>query len=331
MKIGIFFGGNSKEHEISIITAYAVKRKLINFYDVKMIYIDFNQNVYDASKLSLNDFKNKKYKKLKKTMLVQHGIKSTSLDCAVLAVHGENCEDGIISALCRFYNIPFVGCDILASSISLDKFATYQYLKNDLPLIETKRYTRHDFIIGNVVDYFPCILKPTYGGSSIGINICSSKDEFFIKAKESLKECDEIIIQPFYKDILEYNMAFYENGNSKLEKIDKKSEYFSFDDKYNESFKMIHQKLVLDDEEKFITLGRRVYELLRCKGIIRIDFFKIKDEIYINEINNIPGSLGMYLFDNFSNILMEEIELEMKRKNNVYCMNGYLQIKSFNK
>ena len=296
-----------------------------------MIYIDFNQNVYDASKLSLNDFKNKKYKKLKKTMLVQHGIKSTSLDCAVLAVHGENCEDGIISALCRFYNIPFVGCDILASSISLDKFATYQYLKNDLPLIETKRYTRHDFIIGNVVDYFPCILKPTYGGSSIGINICSSKDEFFIKAKESLKECDEIIIQPFYKDILEYNMAFYENGNSKLEKIDKKSEYFSFDDKYNESFKMIHQKLVLDDEEKFITLGRRVYELLRCKGIIRIDFFKIKDEIYINEINTIPGSLGMYLFDNFSNILMEEIELEMKRKNNVYCMNGYLQIKSFNK
>lgn len=331
MKIGIIFGGNSKEHEISIITAYAVKRKLINFYDVKMIYIDFNQNVYDASKLSLNDFKNKKYKKLKKTMLVQHGIKSDSLDCAVLAVHGENCEDGIISALCRFYNIPFVGCDILASSISLDKFATYQYLKNDLPLIETKRYTRHDFIIGNVVDYFPCILKPTYGGSSIGINICSSKDEFFIKAKESLKECDEIIIQPFYKDILEYNMAFYENGNSKLEKIDKKSEYFSFDDKYNESFKMIHQKLVLDDEEKFITLGRRVYELLRCKGIIRIDFFKIKDEIYINEINTIPGSLGMYLFDNFSNILMEEIELEMKRKNNVYCMNGYLQIKSFNK
>ena len=331
MKIGIIFGGNSKEHEISIITAYAVKRKLINFYDVKMIYIDFNQNVYDASKLSLNDFKNKKYKKLKKTMLVQHGIKSTSLDCAVLAVHGENCEDGIISALCRFYNIPFVGCDILASSISLDKFATYQYLKNDLPLIETKRYTRHDFIIGNVVDYFPCILKPTYGGSSIGINICSSKDEFFIKAKESLKECDEIIIQPFYKDIIEYNMAFYENGNSKLEKIDKKSEYFSFDDKYNESFKMIHQKLVLDDEEKFITFGRRVYELLRCKGIIRIDFFKIKDEIYINEINTIPGSLGMYLFDNFSNILMEEIELEMKRKNNVYCMNGYLQIKSFNK
>ena len=331
MKIGIIFGGNSKEHEISIITAYAVKRKLINFYDVKMIYIDFNQNVYDASKLSLNDFKNKKYKRLKKTMLVQHGIKSTSLDCAVLAVHGENSEDGIISALCRFYNIPFVGCDILASSISLDKFATYQYLKNDLPLIETKRYTRHDFIIGNVVDYFPCILKPTYGGSSIGINICSSKDEFFIKAKESLKECDEIIIQPFYKDILEYNMAFYENGNSKLEKIDKKSEYFSFDDKYNESFKMIHQKLVLDDEEKFITLGRRVYELLRCKGIIRIDFFKIKDEIYINEINTIPGSLGMYLFDNFSNILMEEIELEMKRKNNVYCMNGYLQIKSFNK
>ena len=331
MKIGIIFGGNSKEHEISIITAYAVKRKLINFYDVKMIYIDFNQNVYDASKLSLNDFKNKKYKKLKKTMLVQHGIKSTSLDCAVLAVHGENCEDGIISALCRFYNIPFVGCDILASSISLDKFATYQYLKNDLPLIETKRYTRNDFIILNVVDYFPCILKPTYGGSSIGINICSSKDEFFIKAKESLKECDEIIIQPFYKDIIEYNMAFYENGNSKLEKIDKKSEYFSFDDKYNESFKMIHQKLVLDDEEKFITLGRRVYELLRCKGIIRIDFFKIKDEIYINEINTIPGSLGMYLFDNFSNILMEEIELEMKRKNNVYCMNGYLQIKSFNK
>ena len=331
MKIGIIFGGNSKEHEISIITAYAVKRKLINFYDVKMIYIDFNQNVYDASKLSLNDFKNKKYKKLKKTILVQHGIKSTSLDCAVLAVHGENSEDGIISALCRFYNIPFVGCDILASSISLDKFATYQYLKNDLPLIETKRYTRHDFIIGNVVDYFPCILKPTYGGSSIGINICSSKDEFFIKAKESLKECDEIIIQPFYKDILEYNMAFYENGNSKLEKIDKKSEYFSFDDKYNESFKMIHQKLVLDDEEKFITLGRRVYELLRCKGIIRIDFFKIKDEIYINEVNTIPGSLGMYLFDNFSDILMEEIELEMKRKNNVYCMNGYLQIKSFNK
>ena len=179
MNVGILFGGNSLEHEISIVTAYSLKKKLIDYYEITMIYVNNLNEVFDASKLEFNDFKENDLKKLKKTMFVSGGIKDIKIDCMVLACHGENSEDGIFSALCRFYNIKYVGSDLFASSISMNKYLCYLYLSNNaINMIDSILYTYDDFINQKENDVYPCIIKPLCGGSSIGISVCNNKDEF---------------------------------------------------------------------------------------------------------------------------------------------------------
>ena len=85
MKIGILFGGNSLEHEISIITAYQVKSKIEKRYDVYMLYLDFDNNLYIANKCSIGDFKLGKPKKLKKTSFIGGGVKGIKLDSVIIA------------------------------------------------------------------------------------------------------------------------------------------------------------------------------------------------------------------------------------------------------
>lgn len=326
MKIGILFGGNSLEHEISIVTAYSLQKKLKDRYDILMLYVDFDNNIYIANKLSFDDFKNNNLKKLKKTSFVNGGVRKNKIDCMIISTHGENCEDGICAALCRYYNISYVGSDILASSISMDKYAAYNYLNNNsVNVINTIKYSYDDYINDKKIDIFPCIIKPRHGGSSIGINICKSEDEFFEKIIDSLSKEKELIIQPFLENIVEYNMAFYNDGNSRLERIDNKDEFFSFDNKYNESFKIMHQSIINEDlENRFIEIGRKVYEQLNCKGIIRIDFFLIENEIYVNEINVIPGALAMYLFEDFDLVIEECINMALINKPYRYSKGNFL-------
>lgn len=326
MKIGILFGGNSLEHEISIVTAYSLKKRLEARYDILMLYMDFDNNLFNANKLSFDDFKNNNYKKLKKTYFVNGGIKKSKIDCIVISTHGENSEDGICAALCRNYNISYVGSNVLASSISMDKYAAYQYLKSfNINLIDTYKYDYEDYLNDKKTDVFPCIIKPRHGGSSIGINVCRDESEFFVNIIDSLSSEKELIIQPFCENIVEYNMAFYSGGNSKLEKIDHKDEFFSFDNKYNESFKIMHQSIADEKfESRFIEVGRRVYDALGCKGIIRIDFFMLDDEIYVNEINIIPGALAMYLFNDFDSIIDECINTALLDKPYKYSKGTFL-------
>lgn len=326
MKIGILFGGNSLEHEISIVSAYSLKKKLEDTYDIDMLYIDFNNDLFNANKLILKDFKNNNLKGLKRVSFSSGGVNKKKIDCMILALHGENGEDGIAAALCRFYNIPFVGSDIMASSIAIDKYSCYKYLSsNNIPMIDTRVYTYEDYINGNDIDKYPVIVKPIYGGSSIGIYVCRNKDEFDNKIIEALRVSKEVIIQPYYDNILEYNLAIYNSGYSKLERIDKKDEIFSFDNKYNESFKLMHQ--AIDDDyliDDFKKLGRSVYDLLKCSGIIRIDFFLIDNKIYVNEVNILPGGLAMYLIDDFKAVIHECIVDAMKNKKVVYQRGNFL-------
>ena len=179
MNLGILFGGNSLEHEISIVSAFGLKKKLEEIYQITMIYIDHQNEVFNANSMTLNDFKYNNYKKLKKTRFMHQGVKGKKIDCMVLCVHGENGEDGLAAALCRFYHIPYVGSDILASSIGMDKMICYQYLsKNGIPMIDSLLYTYEDYIQEKKIEVFPCIIKPLNGGSSIGIYVCQTEKEF---------------------------------------------------------------------------------------------------------------------------------------------------------
>lgn len=321
MNLAILFGGNSLEHEISIVTAFSIKKKLYPL-EVTMLYVDYDNDLYDVTKNKLDDFK--KNKKFKKTRFANNGIKGKRIDCVILACHGENCEDGVFAGTLRFYNINFVGSDILASSIAMDKWLTYLLLNgNDIDVVPTISYSFDDYLKQKEIPWFPCIVKPNYGGSSIGIFTCNNYDDFIKKYRLTSNKYTNYVIQPYYKDVLEYNMAFCNSGSSKLEKINKKNKFFSFEEKYIESFDSAHKE-INEDDSLFKKIGMDVYRLLKCSGIIRIDFFKIDDKIYVNEINPIPGSLGLYLFDDAKRVLVEEINLATNKNKVKYHNSGYL-------
>lgn len=319
MNIGIIFGGKSFEHDISIISAYQLKKRIIEEYNVHMIYVDFNSNIYVADKLNLNDFKEDKLKKLKKTKFKFKGIEKIKVDVLVSVMHGENGEDGVIAGVCRFYQIPFIGCDCFSGSLCIDKGFSYQFLsENNIKMVDTIIYSYEDYLSGKEIDIFPCIVKPSCLGSSIGINIINSKEEFNFKIIEAFKYDKKLIIQKFFDNILEFNLALNENSFSNLECINKKDSFFSFENKYNDTFKQFHQALINNDRyEEFCSIARNVYRLINASGIIRIDFFILNDEIVVNEVNTTPGALAMYLFKDFNIVfndcVKEALSKEVKK------------------
>ncbi len=328
MKLGIIFGGKSYEHEISVITAFQLKKKLEKEYELHMIYVSLEGKIYNADKMKLKDFKFNHYKKLKKLKLHKWG-----LNVLVGAMHGENGEDGLAAAFAKIHNIKYFGCDLFASSLCLDKYRTYLYLSNNgVKMVKTMYYTYEDYLKNKKIKYMPCIIKPLCGGSSIGISIAKTEEELDSKLNEAFSYSKEVIIEPYYEELLEFNLALNEKNFSQLEEIHKKDEIFSFENKYSDSFKVIHQSIIEHNRyDEFCKIARKVYNLIGAKGIIRLDFFMIDGVIYVNEVNTTPGALAMYLFEDFNQIFSEALKNCLAEEDKKYPNTHFLLKNNINK
>lgn len=317
MNIGIIFGGKSFEHEISVITAFQVKKKLEEMYKISMLYVDINGVVWDSTKSLLNDYK------IGKPKLKKLNINRLNLNVIVGCMHGENGEDGYAYNFARINNIKYFGTKGFGSSICMDKYKSFNYLTNNgIKMIDTYVYTFNDYLTGKLIENFPVIVKPIYGGSSLGVVVIKNKDELVEGLIEAFTYTDTLVVQPFVEQVVEYNMALTEEDYSVLERINHKSEIFSYQNKYSDSFKLLHQELTnMDKLEKFKTIARRVYEILSLNGIVRIDFFLIDDEIYVNEINTTPGALSIYLFDDFMEVFNKSLNYVLKENYVKYKLN----------
>ncbi len=317
MNIGIIFGGKSFEHEISVITAFQVKKKLEEMYKISMLYVDINGVVWDSTKSLLNDYK------IGKPKLKKLNINRLNLNVIVGCMHGENGEDGYAYNFARINNIKYFGTKGFGSSICMDKYKSFNYLTNNgIKMIDTYVYTFNDYLTGKLIENFPVIVKPIYGGSSLGVVVIKNKDELVEGLIEAFTYTDTLVVQPFVEQVVEYNMALTEEDYSVLERINHKSEIFSYQNKYSDSFKLLHQELTnMDKLEEFKTIGRRVYEILSLNGIVRIDFFLIDDEIYVNEINTTPGALSIYLFDDFMEVFNKSLNYVLKENYVKYKLN----------
>ncbi|MBD5390811.1 ATP-grasp domain-containing protein [bacterium] len=328
MRLGILFGGASYEHEISIITAFQLKKKIEKEYEIHLIYVSLDGKYFNADAMRLNDFKLNRYKKLKKLKL-----EKLKLDVLVGAMHGENGEDGLASAFARIHQIRYLGCDVFAGSLGMDKYRSYLYLSNNgVKMVKTIQYTYDDYLKNKKIKYMPCILKPVFGGSSIGIQIAKTEEELSSKLNQAFQYSKEIIIEPYYEELEEFNLALNENRYSSLEQIHKKDDIFSFENKYTDSFKVVHQNIIDHPRyEDFCKIARKVYKLLNASGIIRIDFFIINNEIYVNEVNTTPGALSMYLFEDFNDVFKESLKLCLSKENKVYPNSHFLLKNNINK
>lgn len=343
----VLFGGVSCEHDISIITAYQVKMNIDEeLYNVNYVYIckngvwrvleNFNdfENLYSVANNSkevviLPSSKNLFLKK-KNTLKPIFEI-----DCIVNCIHGVRGEDGCISALCNLNGVAYTSSDVLGSVIGLDKCAFKEFLKgSEIPTIEGVSISQKDYfdnvqkITGEIENKigFPCIIKPSRLGSSIGIKVCKNLHDLPTFLENALKFDKNILIERYIQNIKEYNIALYlsEDGLrvSGIESPKSTDEILSFNNKYIKDksnsacfvSKTKSDKIPKQTAKQIIEFSSKCYSLLRLKGVVRFDYIYDTKEnrLYINEINTIPGSLANYLFANldldFQEQLTEQIE-----------------------
>ena len=361
IKVGIFFGGKSVEHEISIITAnQAITSLNKDKYEIVPIYISKNGKMYTGNKLfDLKEYKDldKLIKNCEEIVCVNNGNTANilrvnskiftnniinTIDVAFPIMHGTNGEDGAIQGFLEILGIPYVGPDILASSIGMDKIMMRRILKEqDIPSLEYVAFYSLDYIksedkyikeIENKIDY-PVIVKAGNLGSSVGIKKANNEEELKDAIDFAMEFSDRIMIEKAITKLKEVNCSIIGDMINAIPSICEEpigsDEILSYEDKYiggaktkssgSKGMASLQADISEDMNKKIQEIAVKTFKILGCSGVARIDFLVDLDDnnIYVNEINTIPGALSYYLWEAtdkpFDKELDELIEIAFKR------------------
>jgi D-alanine-D-alanine ligase len=313
LKLAILFGGASFEHEISIVSAITVKEKLKG-YELEFIFCDQDHSFYliDPAYMKAVTFSKGEYKKMpllniQSGAFLKKGLFSKEYvgEHVLNLIHGGDGEDGRIASLLEFFDIPFIGPRTEASVFSFDKRYT-KYLCEALHVKALPYEVLHRNDLRKVQMSYPFIVKPARLGSSIGVSIVKESGELDYALDVAFEFDASVIIEPFIADVKEYNLAGCKTqGGMEFSIVEEpqKNEFLDFDKKYMDFSRsstvasaQIEEHLQTELQNTFT----KIYEPLFEGALIRCDFFVIDDEVYLNEINPIPGSMASYLFEDFS-------------------------------
>jgi D-alanine-D-alanine ligase len=315
--ITILFGGQSFEHEISIVSTTSIKDVLKT--DFTFIFVDIDRSFYliPHDKMKSKTFSGGEYKNCKKLIIQNGGFYSKSLfgtnkessDYILNLIHGADGEDGKIASLLEFFDIKFIGPKREASVISCNKYYTKILAKDqNINIIDYKLYSKDDRIDKETITY-PVIIKPLRLGSSIGVSIVKEAKELDYALDVAFEFDNQILIEPFINNIKEYNLAGCKVNDEFILSIveePQKEEFLDFDKKYldfNRTSRVneanISDELKIKIQESF----KKIYNQGFDGALIRCDFFVVDNEVYLNEINPIPGSMANYLFDDFNSVI----------------------------
>ena len=318
MKLTILFGGASFEHEISIVSAITLKEKLSNF-DLTFIFCDTDHTFYkiESSKMKAKTFSSGEHKKmpilsLEKGCFTQKSMFSKSMISGVVLnlVHGADGEDGTLAALLGFYGIEYIGPRTDACTFSYDKRYT-KYLCEAINVKSVKYEVFYKNEANNLTIPFPVIIKPSRLGSSIGVSIVKEESELDYALDVAFEFDDTVIVEPFLEGVKEYNLAGYCANNKmhfSIVEEPHKEEFLDFEKKYmdfSRSEQVLNAEISDELVAKLKSNFEKVYDGLFEGALIRCDFFVYNDEVLLNEINPIPGSMANYLFEDFASSIEE--------------------------
>ena len=266
-----------------------------------------------------------------------------TLDAAIPVLHGSNGEDGIFEGVLETIGIPYAGCNTLSSSNGMDKITMKMILSADgIPVVDYVWFTdkqwfaRRDELIGKVEEKlgYPVIVKPANLGSSVGIGRADNREQLMERVDDARRYSARIIVEDLVENLQEINCSVLgdcdEYETSVLEEPIKSGEILSYTDKYmggskdnrgmHASKKRIPADLPADETERIRFLAGETFRVLSCHGVSRVDVMidaKTR-QIYVNEINTIPGSLSFYLWEaagiKFDELMDRLVRLALKRK-----------------
>ncbi len=316
MKLTILFGGASFEHEISIVSAITLKEKLFGF-DLNFIFCDNDHTFYliDPSKMKATTFSKGAHKKMPVLTLGNGGFfqktmfGSTEYNNTVLnLIHGGDGEDGTIAALLDFFSIKYIGPRVDASTFSYDKrYTKWLCEARDVKSVKYQILSSKD--MKNITIDYPLIVKPATLGSSIGVSIVKEESELDYALDSAFEYDPNVIVEPFLEGVKEYNLAGYmADGKIHFSIVEEpqKEEFLDFQKKYMD-FSRSEQVLKADISDELVrrlkNAFEKVYRGMFEGALIRCDFFVVNSEVFLNEINPIPGSMANYLFEDFKGSL----------------------------
>jgi D-alanine-D-alanine ligase len=257
------------------------------------------------------------------------------------AVHGTNVEDGALQGFFRTLRVPFVGCDVMASALGMDKYASKIILRDaGIPVlpalkINIKHYNSHrEEVERQAAEEFgyPMIIKPVDLGSSVGISVARDKDEFFAAADEAFSFAQVIVAERAVTNLREINCAVLGDSDgaspSECEEPVTAGDILSYSDKYggggqkgmSGASRLLPAPISDELRDKIRSLAVAAFMAVGCSGVARIDFLMDKDtgDVWVNELNTIPGSLAFYLFRplgvSYTAMLSKMIDLALKRE-----------------
>ncbi len=312
-KIGIIFGGQSSEHKVSLVSATSVLKNIdTEKYQVVKIGIT-NAGKWFVYNGEIDNIENGSWVKDEKN-LISHGERilfNREIDVVFPVLHGLYGEDGTIQGVCKLAEIPCVGCDVLASAVCMDKVYTKYVLENfninqaPYVVVHKDEYKdRENEILQEIEEKlsYPVFIKPANSGSSVGISKAKNKDDVKAGLIQAFKHDRKILVEKGI-NAREIEVSVLGNRNAMASvpgEIVPCKEFYDYEAKYEDASSelLIPARLTENEMKEIKLLAIRIYNLLDCEGMARVDFLVDKDngEVYLNEVNTLPGftSISMY-------------------------------------
>ena len=296
--IAIVCGGDSSEHDVSLRSAQGLysffdkERYNVFIVDVKGVdwHVDFDNG--DIAEIDKNDFS-----------FMLNGEK-VEFDYAYITIHGTPGENGIMQGYFELIHLPYSTSGVLVESLTFNKYVLNRYLEgfgvNVAPSILVRRSE-----VGKLSDEgvaakvgMPCFVKPAADGSSFGVSKVKNADQLAPALRVAFMESDEVMIEGFM-DGTEISIGCYKTKDKSVvfpaTEVVTTNEFFDYDAKYNGQVQEITPaRLSPETARKVADETSKIYDILHCNGIIRIDYIISKDEngndkVNMLEINTTPG------------------------------------------
>lgn len=290
--VAIIAGGDSSEHEVSMNSAKGIysfiDKEKYNLYIVELSKKAWEAVLADGtrSKIDKNDFS------------FMDGDKKVKPDFAYITIHGTPGENGILQGYFELLDIPYSTCDVLVSAMTFSKFTLNQYLKGFGIRVAESMLVNKRFVIEDkdVIEKIglPCFIKPNASGSSFGVTKVKTADQIQPALKAAFAESDDVMIEAFM-DGIELANGCYKTKNKSvvfpITEVVSDNEFFDYNAKYKgEVTEITPARLSPELTERVKKLTSAVYDILGCKGIVRVDYIITEGEkINMLEINTTPG------------------------------------------
>jgi D-alanine-D-alanine ligase len=296
--IAILCGGDSSEHDVSLRSAQGLysffDKERYNVYIVDIKGVDWHVDLDngDVVNIDKNDFSFK-----------LNG-KTVWFDYAYITIHGTPGENGIMQGYLDLLHMPYSTSNVLVEALTFDKYALNNYLRGFgvnvaksilLRRGEENKYTEEEI---EAEVGMPCFVKPAADGSSFGVSKVKKADQLAPALRNAFMECDEVMIETYLKGT-EVTVGCYKTSTKSVvfpvTEVVTNNEFFDYDAKYNGQVQEITPARISPELTKALQdETSRIYDLLHCNGIIRIDYIVTKnadgsDKINMLEINTTPG------------------------------------------